>query len=65
MHMRTLEDEGGAVIREFLKNLPKEHWSAAYFPESFNAWIVDQRYLPIYQLLDGIRVKIMEMNAHR
>ncbi|KAI5335030.1 hypothetical protein L3X38_025163 [Prunus dulcis] len=49
MHMRTLKDESGAVIREFLKILPKENWSAAYFPgkkygemcsdvaESFNA----------------------------
>ncbi|CAL8169562.1 unnamed protein product [Prunus armeniaca] len=77
MHMRTLKEEGGAVIREFLKNLPKENWSAAYFPgkkygemcsnvaESFNAWIVDQRHLPIYQLIDGIRIKIMEMIAQR
>lgn len=32
MHMRTLKEEGGAVIREFLKNLPKENWSTAYFP---------------------------------
>lgn len=31
MHMRTLKDEGGAVIREFLKNHPKENWSTAYF----------------------------------
>ncbi|CAL9018847.1 unnamed protein product [Prunus brigantina] len=65
MHIRTLKDEGGVVIREFLKILPKENWSVAYFPESFNAWIVDHRHLPIYQLLDGIKVKIMEMNAHR
>ncbi|KAI5327809.1 hypothetical protein L3X38_027205 [Prunus dulcis] len=33
MRMRTLQEEGGAVIIEFLKNLPKENWSAAYFPD--------------------------------
>lgn len=70
-------EEGGAVMRDFLKTLPKENWAAAHFPgpkygemcsnvaESFNAWIVDQRFLPIYQMLDGIRAKIMEMNAQR
>ncbi|KAB2632507.1 hypothetical protein D8674_028754 [Pyrus ussuriensis x Pyrus communis] len=68
---------GGAVMRDFLKTPPKENWAAAHFPspkysemcsnvaESFNAWIVDQRFLPIYQMLDGIRAKIMEMNAQR
>ncbi|XP_048442102.1 uncharacterized protein LOC125478229 [Pyrus x bretschneideri] len=77
MHLRTLMEEGGAVMRDFLKTLPKENWAAAHFPgpkygemcsnvaESFNAWIVDQRFLPIYQMLDGIRAKIMEMNAQR
>ncbi|CAL8153334.1 unnamed protein product [Prunus armeniaca] len=33
MHIRTLKDEGDAVIREFLKILPKENWLVAYFPE--------------------------------
>ncbi|CAL8167966.1 unnamed protein product [Prunus armeniaca] len=32
MSMRMLQEEGGAVITEFLKNLPKENWSTAYFP---------------------------------
>lgn len=33
--------------------------------ESFNSWISQERHLPIYQLVDGIRVKQMEMNSER
>ncbi|KAM1158147.1 hypothetical protein FF1_028677 [Malus domestica] len=33
--------------------------------ESFNSWICEERSLPIYQLVDGIRVKMMEMNSER
>ena len=33
--------------------------------ESFSAWISNERLLPIYQLVDGIRIKLMEMNAER
>ena len=64
-------------MQRFLQALPKENWTNAYFPgtkygemcsnvaESFNAWIEEQRFLPIYKLVDGIRVKIMKMNARR
>lgn len=77
LHMQTLMKEGGTRMQRFLEALPKENWTNAYFPgtkygemtsnvaESFNAWIEEQRFLPIYKLVDGIRVKIMEMNARR
>ncbi|PQQ17186.1 hypothetical protein Pyn_18458 [Prunus yedoensis var. nudiflora] len=53
MHMRTLKDEGGAVIREFLKNLPKENWSAAYFPEYFTVEHFKKCYnIPIFPIPD-------------
>ena len=33
--------------------------------ESFNSWIRKERLLPIFQLVESIRVKLMEMNAER
>ncbi|KAH7853637.1 hypothetical protein Vadar_004959 [Vaccinium darrowii] len=33
--------------------------------ESFNSWIKDERYLPIRNLVDAIRVKIMDMIVER
>ncbi|XP_050113356.1 uncharacterized protein LOC126591625 [Malus sylvestris] len=77
MHLRVLKDEGGSVMRTFLDSLPKENWSDAFFEgarygemwfnvaESFNSRICEEQYLPIYQLVDGIRVKMMEMNSER
>ncbi|XP_050379429.1 protein FAR1-RELATED SEQUENCE 6-like [Argentina anserina] len=68
---------GGERANQFLKTLPDENWSNAYFPgkrygemcsniaESFNSWIKDERELPIYQLVDGIRLKMMKLNSDR
>ena len=40
-----------------------EMWSNV--AESFNSWIRKERLLPIFQLVESIRVKLMEMNAER
>ncbi|KAM2557306.1 hypothetical protein TB2_014438 [Malus domestica] len=75
VHLRVLKDEDGSIMRTFLDSLLKENWSNASFEgasmygemwsnvaESFNSWICEERSLPIYQLVDCIRVKMMEMN---
>ncbi|KAB2623592.1 hypothetical protein D8674_042494 [Pyrus ussuriensis x Pyrus communis] len=33
--------------------------------ESFNSWILDERKMPTYQMIDNIRVKLMEMSSDR
>ncbi|KAH7848531.1 hypothetical protein Vadar_004068 [Vaccinium darrowii] len=62
---------------DFLTNAPKDHWACAFFPgkwygemssslsESFNSWIREERHLPVTQLVDRIRVKIMEQLSAR
>ncbi|RXH68404.1 hypothetical protein DVH24_030737 [Malus domestica] len=40
-----------------------EMWSNV--AESFNSWIRKERLLPIFQLVESIRVKLMVMNAER
>ncbi|CAN6585913.1 unnamed protein product [Malus baccata var. baccata] len=77
LKMAALVKEGGHIMRKFFKDLPKENFCNAFFKgkryremwsnvaESFNAWISNERLLPIYQLVDGIRIKLMEMNAER
>ncbi|BFG34699.1 hypothetical protein CerSpe_209720 [Prunus speciosa] len=75
VNMRNLKHEGGAPVMTFLEDLPKESWSYAYFKgnrygemcsnasESFNSWIFELRALPICQMVDGIRSKLMKMMA--
>ncbi|CAL2264952.1 unnamed protein product [Prunus armeniaca] len=74
VNMRNLKHEGGAPVMTFL-DLPKESWSYAYFKgnrygemcnnasESFNSWIFELRALPICQMVDGIRSKLLKMMA--
>ncbi|KAH7834878.1 hypothetical protein Vadar_020569 [Vaccinium darrowii] len=69
--------EGGTKVSNFLENLPVKHWSTVHFSgcrygemysnvaESFNSWIKDERYLPVRNLVDAIRVKIMDMIVQR
>lgn len=64
-------------ITAFLKGAAFSNWANAYFvgerfgdmcsnvAESFNSWIHVQRNLPIYQMIDGIRVKMMEIISRR
>ncbi|XP_028123134.1 uncharacterized protein LOC114320220 [Camellia sinensis] len=68
---------GRKVVPAFLKDLPLQFWANAYFRgsrygemssnavESFNSWIRETRHLPITQLVDSIRVKIMHQMAKR
>ncbi|XP_004301910.1 PREDICTED: uncharacterized protein LOC101295532 [Fragaria vesca subsp. vesca] len=68
---------GGKIAIKFLASLPDENWSNAYFPgkrygemcsniaESFNSWVKEERELLIYELVDGIRLKVMKMNSER
>ncbi|KAL7196677.1 hypothetical protein ACSBR1_036652 [Camellia fascicularis] len=63
------------VVGNFLKDLEPQHWSNAYFngrrygemwsnaAESFNSWIREARHLPITQLVDAVRGKIMEQRS--
>ncbi|KAH7847542.1 hypothetical protein Vadar_027378 [Vaccinium darrowii] len=70
-------NEGGERVTDFLKTIPVKHWSTVHFPgcrygemfsnvaESFNSWIKDERYLPVKNLVDAIRAKIMSMIVER
>ncbi|KAH7852232.1 hypothetical protein Vadar_022187 [Vaccinium darrowii] len=73
-----LKKLGGEVrIANFLSDLPYEHWANAYFKgqrygemwsnmaECFNSWIEKERHLPITQLVDRIRLKMMELMCFR
>lgn len=76
-NMKNLKDEGGAPMKTFLENFPKENWSYAYFKgnrygdmcstvsESFQSWISELYALPICQMVDGIRIKLMGLMSQR
>ena len=76
-NLEIFKNEGGQLVEDFLTELPKENWCSAYFngerfgemtnnlAESFNSWILDLRSLPILEIVDGIRVKLMGMMANR
>ncbi|KAH7853109.1 hypothetical protein Vadar_033368 [Vaccinium darrowii] len=72
-----LKEGGGDKVISFLSDLPNENWCHAHFPgkrydeltsnlvESFNNWIKDECHLPVTQLLDCIRLKLMEQMSNR
>ncbi|KAG5565981.1 hypothetical protein RHGRI_001792 [Rhododendron griersonianum] len=78
---KAVEEEfyqfGGDKARSFIVNVPKEHWSNAYFKgqrygemsfsavESFNNWILKAREMPVFYLVDEFRRKIMKQMAAR
>ncbi|XP_038984441.1 uncharacterized protein LOC103708840 [Phoenix dactylifera] len=61
----------------FLLHAKPEHWANAVFPgprwgimtsnvaESFNSWILEARHLPVPQMVDHIRIQIMQMMHER
>ncbi|XP_040371766.1 uncharacterized protein LOC112193244 isoform X2 [Rosa chinensis] len=63
--------------QSFLANLPPENYAIACFPakrygemsnslaESFNNMVKDERCMPLPQLLEGIRVRVMEIFCER
>ena len=75
--LNELLNEGKDMLRDFIKYLPFHHWSSVYFrsnkygemssnaAESFNAWIAKARHLPITNLVDDIRLKIMKQMSKR
>ncbi|KAM7460839.1 hypothetical protein LguiA_028960 [Lonicera macranthoides] len=72
-YITELVAEGKDPVEEFLRYLQPMHWANAFFPgqslniaESFNLWIVAKRQLPITQLVNGIRAKMLSLTReHR
>ncbi|XP_040372885.1 uncharacterized protein LOC112195144 [Rosa chinensis] len=76
-NLHNLKKEGGPPIEEFLRSLPLEKWCNAFFKgnrygemansiaESFNNWTRDLRELPIFEMFEGLRVKVMENMSER
>ncbi|KAH7844462.1 hypothetical protein Vadar_028276 [Vaccinium darrowii] len=70
-------DHGGAKAKTFLASVPKEHWTNAYFKgkrygemsssaiESFNNWVLEARRMPVMNLVDCLRSKIMVQMSKR
>ncbi|CAL2266428.1 unnamed protein product [Prunus armeniaca] len=76
--LKKLRDDGGSkIIDKFLADLPAQNFANAFFPrkrygevsnalsESFNSWLKDVRKLPIYEMIDTVRIKMMEMISRR
>ncbi|XP_012853661.1 PREDICTED: uncharacterized protein LOC105973186 [Erythranthe guttata] len=70
-NMENFRKNGGPRVDNFLCNLPPENWAHAYFgvkrygqvassgAESWNSSLSDVRGLPITNMIDGIRSKMM------
>ncbi|KAG5565716.1 hypothetical protein RHGRI_001586 [Rhododendron griersonianum] len=70
------EDDLGAVVH-FLSELPNERWAKVFFPgqrygamssslaECFNSWILKERELPVLDMVDRIRKKMMKLMCLR
>ncbi|KAI8539211.1 hypothetical protein RHMOL_Rhmol09G0163700 [Rhododendron molle] len=68
---------GGASVKKFVESLPLENWANAYFKgkrygeitsnaaESFNNQILKFRHLPICDMVDKVRVLLMEQMYER
>ncbi|KAG5531881.1 hypothetical protein RHGRI_026479 [Rhododendron griersonianum] len=64
-------EHGGDKAKTFIASVPKQHWTNAYFQghrygemsssaiESFNNWILAARLMPIMNLVEELRSKIM------
>lgn len=64
-------------VQSFLKDAPFSNWANAFFngfrygdmcsnvAESFNSWIRRERLMPITEMVDGIRIKMMRNIAKR
>ena len=70
--LKSLREEGGKIVQDWVDKVPIEHWANAYFArkrygemcsnvaESFNAKIKDTRHLPIVNLINKIRIEVMK-----
>ncbi|KAI8551629.1 hypothetical protein RHMOL_Rhmol06G0200800 [Rhododendron molle] len=71
-HMGNLVKHGGAAVVHFLSELPNERWANVFFPgqrygamsssltECFNSWILKKCELPVVDMVDRIRKKMMK-----
>ncbi|XP_004292417.1 PREDICTED: uncharacterized protein LOC101299742 [Fragaria vesca subsp. vesca] len=76
-NLQNLKREGGKPIESFLTHLPLDKWCNAFFrgsrygemansiAKSFNSWCGPLRELPVFDFLEGLRVKVMENMSER
>lgn len=76
-NMTKLLKHGGAAVVHFFLELPNERWANAFFPgqrygtmssslaECFNSWILKERELPVLDMVDRIRKKMMRLMCVR
>ena len=70
--LEALTCEGGQKVKDFVKDIPVQHWCNAFFEgqrygemasslaESWNKTIDEARYMPITSMIDSIRIKTMK-----
>ncbi|CAN6547405.1 unnamed protein product [Malus baccata var. baccata] len=75
--MAEFKDNGQGHVKNFLCDLPKENYAIAHFPskrwgsmsnalsESFNAMVSNSRCMPLMDLLEDIRVRLMGSMAEK
>nr|XP_028949307.1 uncharacterized protein LOC103425240 [Malus domestica] len=75
--MAEFKDNGQGHVKNFLCDLPKENYVIAHFPgkrwgsmsnalsESFNAMVSNSRCMPLMDLLEDIRVRLMGSMAEK
>ncbi|XP_026396870.1 protein FAR1-RELATED SEQUENCE 6-like [Papaver somniferum] len=75
--LMEMELMGRPGVAEYCRNMPREHWSSAFFTgcrfgqttssvaESFNNWIRKDKRLPACALVDMIRLRVMELMNER
>lgn len=77
-HLAQLRDEsGGHIINQFLSEMPLENWCRAFFKgdrygimansatDSFNNWMGIEREIPVFDILDTIRLRLMNHMSSR
>ncbi|CAN6585636.1 unnamed protein product [Malus baccata var. baccata] len=75
--MAEFKDNGQGHVKNFLCDLPKENYAIAHFPgkrwglmsnalsESFNAMVSNSRCMPLMDLLEDIRVRLIGSMAEK
>ncbi|KAL7163931.1 hypothetical protein ACSBR2_039943 [Camellia fascicularis] len=75
--VQRFQESGWGVVTKFLETTHSEHWANSFFrgkrygemcsnvAESFNSWIREAHNLPITQMVDSIRAKLMQQMAKR
>ncbi|KAI8538303.1 hypothetical protein RHMOL_Rhmol09G0091900 [Rhododendron molle] len=71
-HIGNLLKHVGAIVVHFLSELPNERWANVFFPgqrygamssslaECFKSWILKKRELPMVDMVDRVRKKMMK-----